>query len=206
MRKLVFGLAVLAVLAVSGGRAQASGFGVHGPWSQTAAFPCMNPPGWYTNTYWYAWQYPWYAYYNYSQGPYANWMAGGGFATYATCPCGHPMYRGVAPVIPPPSYCPIHKTGGAGGAGGVAAPCVVTVNLPTDAKLLFNGTAATGTGAVRKFSTGELQPGQDYGYELTAEVVRNGRVERHTEKVVLRAGEKTEVTLTPGGSGAVTAR
>jgi uncharacterized protein (TIGR03000 family) len=210
MRKLVFGLAVLLVLAVSENRAAADGLGFHGPWPQTAAFPCMNPPGWYTNTYSFAWQYPWFAYYNYSQGPYANWMAGGGFATYANCPCGHQMYRGVAPVIPPPSYCPIHKMGGAAGAGvmggGVAAPCVVTVNLPADAKLLFNGTAAQGNGAVRKFSTSDLQPGQDYGYELTAEVVRNGRVERHTEKVVLRAGEKTEVTLAPGGAGAVTAR
>ena len=58
------------------GRADAWSWGHSGPWPQTAAFPCVNPPGWYTNTYSYAWQYPWFAYYNYSHGPYANWMAG----------------------------------------------------------------------------------------------------------------------------------
>jgi hypothetical protein len=43
----------------------------------------VTPPGWYTNTYSYRWYYPWYAYYDYTAGPYANWMSGGGYAGYA---------------------------------------------------------------------------------------------------------------------------
>src|SRR5439155_1405698 len=39
-----------------------------------------------------------YAYYNYSHGPYANWKAGGGFATYAggcqNCAGGYPGVTG----------------------------------------------------------------------------------------------------------------
>src|SRR5262245_47540662 len=86
MRKLLLGVLVLSGVAASAGRADAWQWGDTGPWPQTAAFPCINPPGWYTNTYSFAWQYPWFAYYNYSHGPYANWMAGGGYAYYATCP------------------------------------------------------------------------------------------------------------------------
>jgi uncharacterized protein (TIGR03000 family) len=41
--------------------------------------------------------------------------------------------------------------------------------------------------------------GQDYGYELTAEVVRDGKVERVTSRVVVRAGETASITLNPGG-------
>src|SRR5579871_4360564 len=82
MRKILLGF-VLALGGVIGSIGTASADGVScGPWAMSAAFPTANPPGWYTNTYSYAWYYPWYAYYNYSQGPYANWMASRGVATY----------------------------------------------------------------------------------------------------------------------------
>lgn len=186
MRKVLFGMLVLGGVVGAGGRAGAWQYGHTGPWATSAAFPCANPPGWYTNTYSYAWYYPWFAYYNYSHGPYANWMAGQGFATYATCPGG------------PGGGC------GAGqGAAGVMAPpaaggCTVTVNLPADARLLFNGTPAAGTGTTRTFAVPPLQPGRDYGYDLTAEVVRDGRVQTVTERLVVRAGQPASVTLNPG--------
>ena len=182
MRKLLLGVLVVAGVAATGGQAQAWMYGHTGPWSQTAAFPCANPPGWYTNTYSYAWQYPWFAYYNYAHGPYANWAHSGGYAYYANC-AGHHVSH-VPPVMAP-------------GYTGVPVCCTMTVNVPADAKLLFNGTPANGTGAARTFTTPPLQPGQEYAYDLTAEVVRNGKTERVTERVVLRAGEKTSVTLAP---------
>ena len=55
-----------------------------------------------------------------------------------------------------------------------------------------------GSGNVRTFATPALIPGQDYGYELTAEVIRDGRMMTVTERVVVRAGETAQVTLTPG--------
>src|SRR4051812_38668231 len=90
MRKWLF-VPVLAVAGVvtSARRAPAFWFCDSGPYTASALFPCANPPGWSTSIYYYAWMYPWYAYYNYSHGPYAGW---GGFATYANCAgagCGY---------------------------------------------------------------------------------------------------------------------
>ena len=219
MRKLIAGLLVVVGVASAGGRAQAWQWGHHGPFPQTAAFPLANPPGWYTNTYYFAWQYPWFAYYNYSHGPYANWAAGGGYATYTTY-TGHPV-----------TYRPYMNTGvmGGPGAGGQMTPpkqpdpkdtktkepqekkpadklplerlpesATLKVNLPADARLLFNGAVASGTGSERTFTTPELQPGADYGYELTAEVTRDGKTERVTGRVIVRAGMTTSITLNPG--------
>ena len=134
MRKLLLGLLVLVGLAGSSQRASAWQYGHTGPWASSATYPTANPPGWYTNTYYYAWAYPWFAYYNYSHGPYANWMSGGGYAGYGTSVYGHRMTHGV---MAPPRL------------GGTSASCTLTVNLPADAKLLFNGTVANGTGTVR---------------------------------------------------------
>jgi uncharacterized protein (TIGR03000 family) len=71
----------------------------------------------------------------------------------------------------------------------------VTVTLPADARLLFNGTPAEGTGATRTYRTPALAAGQDYAYELTAEVTRNGEVQKVSKRVTVRAGETTTVTL-----------
>src|SRR5262245_38970089 len=212
MRKLaLMGVLALGVVVVSNDRAQAWAWGHTGPWPQTAAFPCVNPPGWYSNTYSYAWQYPWFAYYNYSHGPYANWMAGGGYAYYGSCAggkCGiHGCAQGygyappAAAVMAPPQVpnhnhpvpVPVPVPN-----GKKPEPGKVTINLPADAKLLFNGTAATGTGATRSFAAAPLRPGTAYAYELTAEVVRDGRVQTVTERVVVRAGETAKVTLNVG--------
>jgi uncharacterized protein (TIGR03000 family) len=209
MRKLLTAVLVAVGLASAGGRAQAWQWGHHGVFPQTAAFPLANPPGWYTNTYSFAWQYPWFAYYNYNHSPYANWTTGGGYATYTTY-TGHPV-----------TYRPWLDNGGAGGP--VMAPpkepdpkpkdvekkpadkpvdflpeaATLKVNLPADAKLLFNGAVAGGTGSERTFTTPELQRGADYGYELVAEVTRDGKTERITGRVIMRAGMTTSITLNP---------
>ena len=190
MRKLLTaGIAAVAVVLGSVGQADAQ---VWGPSPRTAAFPQMNPPGWYTNTYSFAWQYPWFAYYNYSHGPYANWMSGGGYAWYSTSGMGYPMPMPPG-MLPPPTPAPKDPPMKPPESGEM------TIHLPADAKLLFNGTAAIGAGATRRFATPTLEPGREYAYDLSAEVVRDGRVQTVTERVIVRAGEKTRVTLTPGG-------
>lgn len=161
-------LVAVAGMLVTTGMAGASGTEAEmwcAPRATTAAFPTVNPPGWYTNTYWYNWYYPWYAYYNWSQGPYANWATSRGIATYG--------YR----VPPPPG----------------PVPALVTIFIPADAKLLFSGVAAVGTGEVRTFMTPPLEPNQDYGYEMTAEVIKDGRVYRQTKTVIVHANDRTDV-------------
>ena len=213
MRKLLL-LAALAAGGVVGtsGAARAEGdhhwgpvpiIDIHrclGPKSTSVTWPSVSPPGWYTNTYRHKWFYPWYAYYDFTHGPYANWMASGGYAGYAYHgPAGYYYYPGLSapaavavpavpvvpagPVIPPPK-----KEGG-----------TLTISLPADARLLFNGVAAGGTGGVRTFQTPPLEAGQSYQYTLTAEVVRDGRTERATGTVIERAGETSQISLSPNG-------
>ena len=142
------------------------------PWATSAAFPTANPPGWYTNTYWYAWYNPWYAYYNYSHGPYVNWMAGRGYAMYG--------YRApVGPLAPP------------------TPPAEVSISLPATAKLIISGSPVAGTGAVRSFLTPPLVPNQEYGYEMTVEEKKDGTILTATKKVTVRSGERVEVKFVP---------
>ena len=217
MRKLLIApVFALVGLGLSGTRATAGEWVICGPWARTAAFPMANPPGWYTNTYWFAWQYPWFAYYNYSQGPYANWMQGGGFASYANY-TGHPMtYAPWVPGagdMPAGPMSPLPPNNGANDPKKAPTPqgpndpngCLpgkVTINVPADAKVLFNGAIASGTGSERTFATPPLQPSTLYAYDLTAEVIRNGKVERVTQRVIVRAGETASVALNPG-TGAI---
>jgi uncharacterized protein (TIGR03000 family) len=143
------------------------------PYYASAAFPCVYPPGYYTNSYYFPWYYPWYANYNYAHGPYSNWWWWGGYATYGGCCTPRPL----VPVA-------------------AAAPtATVTVSLPADAKLWFNGVEAPGTGATRSFATPPLAPGMEYAYELTAEATRKGAVQKITQRVVVRAGQEATVDL-----------
>lgn len=180
-------LAAAATLATTD-RAAAYGLIVR-PYYTAASFPCLNPSGYYSNSYYYAWYYPWFANYNYSHGPYANWYQWGGYATYGGGACG-PHGCGYAAANQ-------YGYGAEGDPTAAAAAGSVCVTLPADAKLLFNGTAAGGAGGTRTFSTPPLSPGREYAYELTAEVVRDGQVRTVTERVTVRAGAETKVTLTP---------
>src|SRR4051812_35609485 len=191
MRKLILGVLAVGGLLAGGGRAQAWQWGHTGPYASSATFPLANPPGWFTNTYSFAWYYPWFAYYNYSHGPYANWMSGGGYATYSTY-TGHPvMYR--------PYLNAGQAAAGAAGVPVATGPgATITVAVPADARLLFNGVAATGTGLTRTFTTAGLQPGVDYAYDMTAERVVDGKTVTVVKKrVVIRSGDKTVVDLLP---------
>jgi uncharacterized protein (TIGR03000 family) len=169
MRKVLFA-AVLAVAAVA-----APARAVDAPQATTATFPLLTPSGPYTNTYYYAWAYPWFAYYNYAHGPYANWWYYGPYATYGWCgPC-----RGYVDPF----------------AG--TAPATLVVSLPEGAVLTFNGVSSPATGAERTYRVPALSYGQDYGYDLVAAVTVDGKTTRAAARVVLRAGETARVTLDP---------
>ncbi|QDU23212.1 TIGR03000 domain-containing protein [Urbifossiella limnaea] len=170
MRRALFA----AVLAVAASAAPAKAW--DWPTATSATFPLLTPSGYYTNTYYYGWAYPWFAYYNYAHGPYANWASYGPYATY-----GWGCYgcRGYAD--------PFAGTGAA----------TLVVDLPESAVLKFNGVSSPTTGNSRTYSVPALSYGQDYGYELVAEVTANGKTTRAAAKVVLRAGETARVTLNP---------
>ncbi|MBX9582236.1 MAG: TIGR03000 domain-containing protein [Gemmataceae bacterium] len=201
---------MLAVLGVAGAAASATpaaawsyGFRPAQPHTTLAAFPAVRPPGWYANRYYYQWPIPWFAYYGYQDGPYANWMAGGGYAYYAGLGDNqpNPPYPGY---VGGPQYGAHHGAGANGGGHGMgmaaatSGEATVVITLPADARLAFNGVPAAATGATRTFKTPVLEAGREYEYTLTAEGLVDGQVKKTTKRVVVRPGERVEVTLTPG--------
>lgn len=197
MRKwLLASMLALASIGASANRASAWWYpDHHGVYPASVAFPMITPSGYFTNSYYFAWYYPWYANYNYSHGSYANWWMGGGYASYpgqqmwAATPPG--QWGQPWPVLPPPRKDYPKKD------HLKKEPGKVAIALPADAKLLFNGALAGGSGESRTFVTPDLNPELDYEYVLTAEVVREGQVLTATERVIVRAGETTSVTFTP---------
>lgn len=77
----------------------------------------------------------------------------------------------------------------------MAAPATIVVSLPADANLKIDSTATSQTSNVRHFTTPTLAAGQTFVYTLTAEVVRGGETLTSVQKVTVRAGEQTNVSL-----------
>jgi uncharacterized protein (TIGR03000 family) len=75
------------------------------------------------------------------------------------------------------------------------APATLVINLPADAKLTVDGTATTQTSARRVFNSPPLEPGSDYYYNLKAEITRDGHTYAQTQRVTVRAGRQSVVTL-----------
>jgi len=76
------------------------------------------------------------------------------------------------------------------------APATIVVELPADAKLLIDNEATTSIGSSRVFTSPTLNPGKEYHYTLTAEVVRDGKSVKAEKVVAVKAGAMTPVTLT----------
>ena len=69
----------------------------------------------------------------------------------------------------------------------------VVLKLPADAKLYINDTLMEKTGTMRAFYSPPLDSGQDYIYDLRAEVVRGGKAVSETKQITIRAGEITRM-------------
>jgi uncharacterized protein (TIGR03000 family) len=80
---------------------------------------------------------------------------------------------------------------------------LVTVKVPADARLWFDGHPTTSTGAVRQFSSPALTPGRRYAYEVRARWKEHGREVTQTRQVVVTAGADVRVDfpLPPGTTG-----
>jgi len=77
----------------------------------------------------------------------------------------------------------------------VPSPATIVVTLPADAKLMIDDTATTSTSATRVFVSPSLNPGQEYHYQLTAELNRDGQKVTTTKQVAVRAGVETRVQI-----------
>jgi uncharacterized protein (TIGR03000 family) len=69
----------------------------------------------------------------------------------------------------------------------------VTVHVPADARVWFDGAATTSTGAVREFQSPSLASGSQYTYDLRAQWNENGHTVEQTKKVAVTAGGRVRV-------------
>jgi len=91
---------------------------------------------------------------------------------------------------------------------------LITVKLPADAELWFEGTRTAAKGPVRDFESPPLAPGRRYAYEIRARWMEDGQPVNQTQEVTISPGDRVTVkfpvpppphpTLSPpGGEGRV---
>jgi uncharacterized protein (TIGR03000 family) len=84
-------------------------------------------------------------------------------------------------------------TMGAGPERGARAPAYITVVVPDDAVVSFDGEATTLTGGKREFISPPLEKGRKYRYEVTAQWTANGKQVEQKRKVPVTSGERVRV-------------
>lgn len=77
----------------------------------------------------------------------------------------------------------------------IPSQATIIVSLPADARLSIDGTTTVSTSGTRVFYTSGLESGHEYYHTLEADVIRDGKTERISQRVVIRAGQETRVTL-----------
>lgn len=118
------------------------------------------------------------------------------------CGCGCACYSPVivAPVAPvAPVVVPHAK------AVEAQAPASVVVKADRDAVVTVNGQIAARRSAEETFQTPALVPGRSYTYTVTAELERDGKTEKQTKTIVVRAGERSVADFSELGGEAAEA-
>jgi len=120
-------------------------------------------------------------YYNYYPYPYDTYPYDGSGSTYNSgyySPYGEEPSDTVAPeTAPAPPDNTAH----------------VTVSVPADAEVWFDGTETTTTGSTREFQSPPLTPGSRYTYEVRARWNENGHEVTQTQQVAVTAGAHVHV-------------
>ena len=91
-----------------------------------------------------------------------------------------PSYAMTAPVVAPV------KTGS----------IEIDLQVPTDAKVYFNGAATTQTGMSRAFVTAPLTPGYEYSYAIRVQWHEGNRLVERTRDLSFMAGDHVRVDFT----------
>ncbi len=72
---------------------------------------------------------------------------------------------------------------------------ILSVRVPADAEIWFNGARTHLTGASREFVSPPLTPGHDGTYELRARWEEDGRQVERTRQVTVRAGDRLNINF-----------
>ncbi|MBI3412075.1 MAG: TIGR03000 domain-containing protein [Planctomycetes bacterium] len=80
--------------------------------------------------------------------------------------------------------------------GTISAPATIIVSLPAEGKLRVDGFQTTSTGERRTLLTPAIPVGEEFSYELQAEITRDGRSVVQTQTITVRGGETTTAPFT----------
>lgn len=72
---------------------------------------------------------------------------------------------------------------------------VLSIRVPTQAKVTINGLLTKSAGTDREYVSHGLKPGFMYRYEIRAEMVRNGRTVQQSRTVYLTAGSRQDLAF-----------
>jgi len=72
-------------------------------------------------------------------------------------------------------------------------PVTVTLKVPANAEVWFNGAKTTQTGAVRQFQSPPVEPGATYEYEIRVTWPEFGQPVTQTRHVTVRAGQNVDL-------------
>ena len=86
-----------------------------------------------------------------------------------------------------PTYGPLRKS------------ALVSVKVPTDAKVFVNDRATTSIGTDRDYISRDLQAGASYNYDVRAEFMRDGKLVTEIKSVQLIAGQVGNLDFTQVG-------
>jgi uncharacterized protein (TIGR03000 family) len=153
--------------------------------------------------YWYGgWGYPGYAYSDYDWGypnyGYNNWYPdyyGSGYTGY---------YSGYGQTYDGYSYAPAYAsdygTAGYSSAGNEDVNAAyISVQVPPNAQVMFEGEKTSQTGSVRRYISPPLTQGREYTYDIQARWNENGREVNLTRHVTVRPGQQVSVDFLTGG-------
>jgi len=96
---------------------------------------------------------------------------------------------------PAPEKAPPPKPKGGTEEVSNAAPAIIVVTLPAEAKLTIDDNVTKSDSAVRVFASPAIERGRDFSYTLKGEIVREGRTLTTSQEVKVRAGQETRVNL-----------
>jgi uncharacterized protein (TIGR03000 family) len=146
-----------------------------------------NPGLYYPNAYYsypysttWAYDYPYYQYSLYGYSP-----------SYSDVTSEPAYYTDQYSMYEPDTGTTYQVPGSMPGDSGVN----ISVTVPPDAKLWFEGRPTQSTGPEREFRSPPLMPGQNYSYDVRAQWTEKGRQVTQEKKVFVRAGEDIHLTF-----------
>ncbi len=102
---------------------------------------------------------------------------------------------------PAPSSSTYHPT-----YGPERTSALLSVKVPTDAKVFVNDQSTTSTGSDREYISRDLAPGAVYNYDVRAEFVRDGKPVSETKSVQLTAGQSANLDFDAAATAAAETR